>query len=431
MNYQQTIDYLYAQLPMFSKMGAAAYKEDLHNTIELCNFLDSPHKKFKSVHIAGTNGKGSTSHMLAAILQEAGYKTGLYTSPHLKDFRERIKINGTEIDENYVIDFVEKTKSISEKIQPSFFELTVAMAFDWFANEKVDIAIIETGLGGRLDSTNIISPLVSIITNIGFDHMNILGDTIELIAAEKAGIIKYQTPVIVGEYNSTTFPIFSSKATKENAPIYFAQDRFKIDKAITNIDMLDLSVNDTVKKNSFELQLDLNGMYQSKNIGAVLYAIDILEQREYSLPKNIVFEALSKVKKLTGLHGRWDIISTNPLIVLDVAHNKDGMEQVLNQLAVTGFTPNDVHFIIGMVKDKDINSVLSILPIDASYSFTNAHIPRALPANELKDKAAKYNLQGDDFDDVNEAIKNALQFFQEKKILVVCGSVFLVAEVNY
>ncbi len=195
--------------------------------------------------------------------------------------------------------------------------------------------------------------------------------------------------------------------------------------------MLDLSVNDTVKKNSFELQLDLNGMYQSKNIGAVLYAIDILEQREYSLPKNIVFEALSKVKKLTGLHGRWDIISTNPLIVLDVAHNKDGMEQVLNQLAVTGFTPNDVHFIIGMVKDKDINSVLSILPIDASYSFTNAHIPRALPANELKDKAAKYNLQGDDFDDVNEAIKNALQFFQEKKILVVCGSVFLVAEVNY
>ena len=434
MNYQQTIDYLYAQLPMFSRIGAAAYKEDLHNSFALCNALDNPQTKFISVHVAGTNGKGSTSHMLAAMLQQAGYKTGLYTSPHLKDFRERIKINGQMIQKDFVVDFVERTIQISAQIQPSFFELTMAMSFDYFAQQKVDIAIIETGLGGRLDSTNIIIPILSIITNIGYDHVNILGDTLEKIAAEKAGIIKPAIPVIIGEYLFETKPVFIGKAMQCNAPIYFAQDEYAIAGINVSSQTLQCSITDINQSVKENFTLDLNGIYQAKNLLTVLYAEKILLQKGFSITSKVEKYALANTKKITGLHGRWDVVAENPTVVLDVAHNEDGIKQVLDQIQWIRVHGKDlkwqVHFIIGMVKDKEVDKILSLLPAKAVYYFTNAHIPRALPAAILKEKAAACNLTGDCFDDVNEAIKAAKKIALEQDIIIVCGSVFLVGEVT-
>ncbi|MBK8786947.1 MAG: bifunctional folylpolyglutamate synthase/dihydrofolate synthase [Chitinophagaceae bacterium] len=436
MTYQQTINYLYSQLPMYSRIGAAAYKEDLHNTIALCNAIDNPQTKFKSIHIAGTNGKGSTSHMLAAMLQQAGYKTGLYTSPHLKDFRERIKINGEMISEDFVVDFVERTKTVSEEIKPSFFELTVAMAFDYFEKEKVDIAVIETGLGGRLDSTNIITPLLSIITNIGYDHMDLLGNTLEKIASEKAGIIKPNVPVIIGEYLPETKNIFIEKATQCHAPIYFAQDEYAVSNIHYTMQLLSCDITSTEHNITETFELDLNGFYQTKNIRTVLCAEGILTQLGFPIKNEDEKQALKKVKKLTGLYGRWDVISSNPTIILDVAHNEDGIKQLLNQLSIVSRESSVVsrekaalHFIIGMVKDKDISKVLSILPKNAQYYFCNAHIERALPHKELLKKAKIFELNGESFDDVNEAIKAAKLNAAADGIIIVCGSVFLVAEV--
>ena len=356
MTYQQTIDYLYAQLPMYSRIGAAAYKKDLHNSIALCNGLDNPQTKFKSVHIAGTNGKGSTSHMLAAILQQAGYKTGLYTSPHLIDFRERIKVNGEMVNEEFVIEFTERTKIISEEIQPSFFELTVAMAFDFFAKEKVDIAVIETGLGGRLDSTNIITPILSIITNIGYDHMNILGDTLELIAYEKAGIIKASIPVVIGEYLSETKPIFIDKATAQDAPVYFAQEEYTISNIVSKTYTLECEVTCLSNNQSENFVLDLNGLYQTKNLRTVVCAVRILKQQGFAINNKVEKSALSNVKKLTGLHGRWEVIADRPTIVLDVAHNEDGIKQILEQFKWSNANNqwSNIHIMIGMVKDKEL-----------------------------------------------------------------------------
>jgi dihydrofolate synthase / folylpolyglutamate synthase len=432
MTYQQTIDYMYAQLPMFSRIGAAAYKKDLHNTIALCNALDNPHTTFKSIHIAGTNGKGSTSHMLAAILQQAGYKTGLYTSPHLKDFRERIKINGEMISEAFVVDFVQRTKKISEEIQPSFFELTVAMAFDFFAIEKVDIAVIETGLGGRLDSTNIITPILSIITNIGYDHMNILGNTLEAIAFEKAGIIKPGVPVVIGEYLPETKPVFANKAQESKAPIEYAQSAYGITDIVSKNYTLECKVTNLQNSDTENFILDLNGLYQAKNLRTVVCAESILMQQGFTIKNKDEKFALANVKKLTGLHGRWEVIAENPAIVLDVAHNEDGIKQVLSQ--IQNATANGqwlkVHIIIGMVKDKEVEKVLSLLPVNAAYYFTNAHIPRALPAVELQTKAAEYNLQGEVFDDVNRAIDAAEKKAEKNDLILVCGSVFLVGEVG-
>ena len=429
MTYQQTIDYLYAQLPMYSRIGAAAYKEDLHNTIALCNAIDNPQTNFKSIHIAGTNGKGSTSHMLTAILQQAGYKTGLYTSPHLKDFRERIKVNGEMISQEFVVDFVQRTKTISEEIQPSFFELTVAMAFDYFEKEKVDIAVIETGLGGRLDSTNIITPILSIITNIGYDHMDILGDTLEKIAAEKAGIIKPNTPVVIGEYLPETKNIFINKAKEAGASIYFAQDEYVVQHMGYSLQLLDCDITN-VKQNITEyFELDLNGLYQSKNILAVLCAETILMQQGFNIKNKDKKLALRNVKKLTGLYGRWDVISEKPTIILDVAHNEDGIKQLLQQLSLVHRSANKTNFVMGMVKDKDVTKVLSTLPKDARYYFTNAHIERALPHLDLLEKAKNFELNGESFDDVNEAIKAAKTRASSDDIIIVCGSVFLVAEV--
>ena len=430
MTYQQTIDYLYAQLPMFSRIGAAAYKKDLHNTIALCRALNDPHTKFKSIHIAGTNGKGSTSHMLAAILQQAGYKTGLYTSPHLKDFRERIRINGEMISQEFVVDFVERTKTISDEIQPSFFELTVAMAFDYFEKEKVDIAVIETGLGGRLDSTNVITPLLSIITNIGYDHMNILGNTLPEIAAEKAGIIKAGVPVVIGESRPETKNIFLNKAKAMKADIRFAEDEFIISKVKYNPFFLECELIDTRLKMPCAFTLDLNGLYQVKNLCTVLTAIGVLEEQGILEIDADEQEALSRVKELTGLHGRWEVISRDPMIILDVAHNEDGVRQLLKQVAIAKEETSKIHWVMGMVKDKDIHKVLSLLPKDGEYYFSHAHIPRAMPHEELKNNAAGYGLCGNSYDDVNNAIQAAIRSSAGKDLIVVCGSVFLVAEVN-
>lgn len=430
MTYQQTIDYLYSQLPMFSRIGAAAYKKDLHNTLELCEALNNPHTKFKSIHIAGTNGKGSTSHMLAAILQKAGYKTGLYTSPHLKDFRERIKINGEMIEERFVVDFVEKTKALSEKVQPSFFELTVAMAFEYFAVQEVDIAIIETGLGGRLDSTNVITPILSVITNIGYDHMNLLGNTLPEIAFEKAGIIKPGVPVVIGEYLPETKTVFADKAAACNAPLYFVQDEYRATGITPAATTLSCDVTNNAHHITEHFTLDLNGLYQTKNLCSVLCAEGILIQQGFLIKNEDEKYALSHTKELTGLHGRWDVIAQNPLIVLDVAHNEDGIKQVIGHLSSVAPDKSSLHFVIGMVKDKEVNKVLAILPAGASYYFTHAHIPRALAAEELQEKAAAYHLKGGCFENVNDALKTAKRTAAPTDIIIVCGSVFLVGEVD-
>ncbi len=421
---------------MFSRIGAAAYKEDLHNTIALCKAINHPQNKFRSIHIAGTNGKGSTSHMLAAILQQAGYKTGLYTSPHLKDFRERIRINGEMVSEAFVVDFVQRTKDISDEIQPSFFELTVAMGFEYFAQEEVDIAIIETGLGGRLDSTNIITPILSIITNIGYDHINILGDTLEKIAYEKAGIIKPGVPVVIGEYSDATKAVFVNKATSCNAPIHFAQHEYEVYGITSTALQLDCAVKNIANNESENFSLDLNGLYQTKNLRTVLCAEGILINLGFIIKNEAEKFALANVKKLTGLQGRWDVVSEHPMIVLDVAHNEDGMKQVLNQAlayqadGVVEEYNRKLHFVMGMVKDKEVSKVLSMMPADADYYFTNAHIPRALAAATLQELAAVYNLKGLVFEDVNAAIAFAKKQAKSDDLIIVCGSVFLVGEVE-
>ena len=426
MNYQETIDYLYARLPMFSRIGEAAIKKDLTNTIALCSALGDPHKEFKTIHIAGTNGKGSTSHMLASILQEAGYKTGLYTSPHLIDFRERIRINGEMIPQSYVTDFTEKAMPLIAQIEPSFFELTVAMAFCFFNEEKVDIAIIETGLGGRLDSTNIIDPVLSIITNIGWDHMNLLGNTLPAIASEKAGIIKENTPAVLSEYSSDTFPIFEAFAKEKKAPLHIACKEWTIqDHQATNSTLLVKGFNTTSGK-GFNYILDLKGLYQTKNLLAVLSAVQILSESGWNISSENIANGLSKVKINTGLRGRWEIIRNNPDVIADVAHNTDGIKEVLTQLKEMKF--QQLHWIIGMVKDKEIEKVLTLLPQEATYYFTRAAIPRALPETDLKEKANSFGLKGDHYKDVNIALQNALARAGSEDLILVCGSVFLVGE---
>ena len=425
MNYQQTIDYLYKTLPMFSRMGSAAFKKDLTNTLLLCERLGDPHKKFKSIHVAGTNGKGSVSHMLAAIFQTAGYKTGLYTSPHLYDFRERIKVNGIMCDEDFVVDFVERIQPAIEEIQPSFFEITVVMAFEFFVQQKVDVAIIEVGLGGRLDSTNVIIPELSVITNIGWDHMNLLGDTLEEIAFEKGGIIKANVPVIIGEKKEETEKVFRNIASQKHAPIFFAQENFSVTGYKLLNDSIDISVVD--KDSSVRnYQSDLAGIYQTKNILSVLQAVELL--KGWNLSQQHIQTALKKVKQLTGLHGRWEVIHKEPLVVLEVAHNKDGIEQMLQHLQNTHF--NKLHIVVGVVKDKDVEAVLKLLPQEADYYFTQAHIPRALNAETLQEKASGFSLNGHCFDEVNEAIRHALTLASKDDLIIVCGSIFLVAEVD-
>lgn len=428
MNYAETIDFLYSRLPVFSKQGASALKKDLHNIIALEKANGNPHTKFKSIHIAGTNGKGSTSHMLAAILQKAGYKTGLYTSPHLKDFRERIRINGQMIPEKRVIGLTRDYIPLMDAIEPSFFEITVAMAFQWFAEEQVDVAVIETGLGGRLDSTNIILPELSVITNIGWDHMQILGNDLQTIASEKAGIIKKGVPVVIGETLPETLPVFEAAAASCQAPVFFAEEEQEIIDWQQENNRMFVTVKHKPAQDAHQYELDLPGYYQLHNIRTVLQAVSVLQQAGWKLSTTQVNNALAQVKQLTGLHGRWELIHQSPDIVLDVAHNENGIREILKQLELSSY--HHLHLVIGMVKDKDISSILSLLPVQASYYFTQAQIPRALPVDELKNKAAAVGLIGAVYPEVNSAIAAARTSAAKNDLILVCGSVFVIAEVN-
>jgi dihydrofolate synthase/folylpolyglutamate synthase len=425
MDYAQTLSYLYAKLPMFTRVGAAAIKNDLDNTIKFCKHLHHPEKKFKSVHVGGTNGKGSTSHMLAAIFQEAGYKTGLYTSPHLKDFRERIKINGEMISEQEVVDFVKENQTFIEEVSPSFFEATVGLAFEHFAKHQVDIAIIEVGLGGRLDSTNVISPEVSVITNISLDHIDLLGDTLPKIASEKAGIIKKNTPVIIGEYQEEVKQVFIDKATEQNAEIIFATNEWCFDDSKIINGKREITIHG--KEKSLRLALDLTGTYQIKNLKTVLSTVNQLKIKGFKIDDTLLISALSQVKKLTGLMGRWQTLSENPLIICDTGHNEEGIKEVLINIKQTKF--EHLHFVIGMVKDKDISKVLSLLPSNATYYFCAPKLERAKPADQLKLEASKFNLNGLAYADVDTAIKAAKQNAKPNDLIFIGGSTFVVAEV--
>ena len=425
MNYQQTLDYLYAKLPMFTKVGASALKNGLSNIISFCEVLDHPEQKFKTIHIAGTNGKGSTSHMLAAILQTAGYKTGLYTSPHLKDFRERIKINGEMISEEEVISFVNDHSQTINTISPSFFEVTVAMAFEHFAKNKIDIAVVEVGLGGRLDSTNIIHPEISVITNIGFDHVNILGNSLEQIAWEKAGIIKKDTPVIIGEYLPETRAVFVNKANEETAPIHFASDTMSIEILGRTAETISLTAR-MDKENDLKIELDLTATYQIKNIKTVLAAVKELKKKDFIITTEHLQTALKQVKSLTGLMGRWQTLQQKPLVICDNGHNEDGILEVLKNIQLTPH--QQLHMVIGMVKDKDISKVLSLLPKEAIYYFCSPNLERAKPAEELAAEAILFQLKGKSFFSVKEALENALINANEDDLIFVGGSTFVVAD---
>lgn len=427
MNYKQTLDYLYGKLPMFTRVGAVAFKKDLHNTIAMCEKLGNPQHKFKTIHVGGTNGKGSTSHMLAAILQQAGYKTGLYTSPHLKDFRERIRINGEMITEDFVTDFVAEQQDTMEEISPSFFEVTVAMAFSYFAKEQVDIAIIEVGLGGRLDSTNIITPELSVITNISLDHTNILGTTLPEIAKEKAGIIKPGIPVVIGEQQEETKALFIQKAVESNSRITFADQELHITNLVKKEKYLNADVFSENAPLYQHLELDLNGSYQRKNILTVIQSIQILKEKGYQIADEALYAALKDVKGLTGLQGRWQTLGENPLIICDTGHNIGGITEVVQNI---NDTPHDqLHVVIGMVKDKDISGVLKLLPKDAHYYFCKPELERALPAAELAEEAKQYELIGDVFPTVQLAFQAAKDNADSNDMIFVGGSTFVVAEV--
>jgi dihydrofolate synthase/folylpolyglutamate synthase len=422
-DYQQTLTYLYNNLPIFQRVGSAAYKADLTNTLALCTVLGNPQEKFKSIHVAGTNGKGSTSHMLASVLQSAGYKTGLYTSPHLKDFTERIKINGQEIGHSHVIDFVNRIKPHIEAIQPSFFEITVAMAFDYFASEQIDVAVIEVGLGGRLDSTNVITPVLSLITNISFDHKDILGDTLEKIASEKAGIIKDEVPVVVSQRQPEVEKVFADKAKHHKAALSFASDEFKVTLSetlfeVTKIGTLYLK----------ELALPLKGIYQAKNLAGVLKSIEILNQNGFKISTEQLTTGLEKTVTQTGLKGRWQQLGTKPLIICDTGHNAEGVDEVVAQINKQKF--RKLFMILGMVKDKDPDQVLSLLPTNAYYYFCQSPIPRAMDADVLKYAAERFGLTGEVMRDVNQAIDKAKAQAGSEDFIFIGGSTFVVAEIE-
>lgn len=430
MNYQQTLDYLYSQLPMFQRIGSAAYKDNLDNTIAICKLLGNPENKFKSIHVGGTNGKGSTSHLLASVLQSAGYKTGLYTSPHLKDFRERIKINGKMIPQQYVVNFVEKYKKNFEQIAPSFFEMTVGLAFDYFVNQQVDIAVIEVGLGGRLDSTNVITPEVSIITNISFDHTALLGNTLEKIASEKAGIIKPGIPVVIGETQAETQNIFIEKVKNSNASLVFADQHYKPANVhpITNGQLLlAMDIQTTSGFIYKDIQTELPGLYQQKNIPTVIAATELLIQKGYKIDEKFLRLGIRNVVKNTGLLGRWQILSTQPLVIADTGHNEAGIKEVLNQISQTPH--KQLHFVLGMVNDKDISTILSLLPKNARYYFCKSSIPRALSAEELAKQAVTAGLNGEICGTVENALFIAKKNAQLNDLVFVGGSTFTVAEV--
>ena len=426
MTYQETLDYLYSQLPMFHRIGAAAYKADLSNTIKMAELMGKPHAKLKCVHIAGTNGKGSSSHMLAAVLQAAGYTTGLYTSPHLVDFRERIRINGKMIPKHYVTDFVEKYNTAFNTIQPSFFEWTVALAFSYFVSEEVDIAIIETGLGGRLDSTNIITPKVALITNISYDHTNLLGDTLEKIAREKAGIIKPRVPTVISQYQSETAPVFSNYAREIKAPLEFADKNYRITGHKHSKGFFEVTVLNKKTESSATYQLDLNGHYQLRNLPGVLNTLEFIEKAGYVIEPEHIQKGLSQVMHTTGLLGRWQQLSQKPLVIADTAHNEDGIKLLTEQLSNTPY--EKLHIVFGTVVDKELNKVLPYLPTKAQYYFVKADLPRAMDAAVLKQAALAAKLKGDAYASVEAGVRAALNAYSKGDLILITGSNFVVGE---
>lgn len=427
MNYAETTNWMFNKFPMYQKIGASAYKPDLGNIKELLDFLGNPQNSFKTVHVAGTNGKGTVSHTLASIFQECGYKTGLYTSPHLLDFRERIRINGKMIPEQNVIDFIGDNKEKFEEMQLSFFEMATGMAFDYFAKEKVDIAIIEVGLGGRLDSTNVINPELSIITNISLDHVNMLGNTLAEIAVEKAGIIKPNTPVVIGETQPETKDVFIKKAQECKAPIFFADQIVDCDKI--HIESLDYQKFDIWKDNELYIEaveFPLLGYYQKKNLSTVICAVEQLKAK-FNIEKKDVINGLEFVVKNTNLMGRWQILSRQPLVIADTGHNVGGIKEIVMQLSDMTF--RKLHFVLGCVNDKDIDGILHLLPHYADYYFCKADIPRGLDANILADKALEAGLRGKVYESVQQAYNSALNNAHFDDVVFIGGSNFTVAEV--
>ena len=427
MNYQETLDYLFNALPMFQRVGASAFKKDLSNTLALCAHLGNPERKFKSIHVAGTNGKGSTSHTLAAILQSAGFKTGLYTSPHLKSFTERVRVNGQEITELAVVDFVEANKAFLDELKPSFFEMTVALAFWYFAKEEVDIAIIEVGMGGRLDSTNVITPELSVITNIGWDHMQFLGDTLPLIAGEKAGIIKPNIPVVVSQTQEETTSVFIQKAQENEAPIIFADQKFRLEKVAATEPGL---AKYTVSKDgeTYSLDYGLMGDYQIFNLPGILESVNQLRSKGWKISNEALEKGLKEVTQLTGLKGRWQILGEKPTVIADTGHNEPGIRAILSQLKSYSF--DRLWMVLGMVQDKDISKILALLPKDARYVFCQADLPRAMPAELLAEKAAEYGLKGEVISEVNQALQFARKNAGPNDLIFVGGSTFVVAEID-
>ena len=401
MTYQETLDWMFSQLPMYQRQGKTAFKKDLTNISAFCGELKNPQNKFASIHVGGTNGKGSTSHIISSILQEAGYKVGLYTSPHLKNFTERIRINGEEVSRNFVVDFITNNKHFLETQQLSFFEMTVGLAFVYFATQNVDIAIIEVGLGGRLDSTNIIHPEVAVITNIGYDHMQFLGDTLPDIAAEKAGIIKQNTPIIIGEKQDAVVDVFINKATQMNADIYFASDK------------------------KYDYKSDLLGSYQEKNISTAIHAVKVL--KGYVISESHFTKGLKNVVQNTNFKGRWQILQYNPLAICDTAHNREGLSYVMNQLASLSF--NKLHMVLGVVNDKELDDILSFFPVEATYYFCKPNIPRGLNEIDLQSTAENFHLVGDTYGSVHEAYLKAISDAEIDDVVFVGGSTFVVAEV--
>ncbi|WP_321287142.1 folylpolyglutamate synthase/dihydrofolate synthase family protein [uncultured Sunxiuqinia sp.] len=427
--YKHTLDFLYNRLPMYQRTGPAAYKNTLDNTLKLDELFDFPHHQFKSIHVAGTNGKGSCSHILASVLQEAGYKVGLYTSPHLVDFRERIRVNGEMISENAVVEFVDQFRKTnkSANLEPSFFEITVAMAFDYFRKSKIDIAVIEVGLGGRLDSTNIIQPEVSLITNISLDHTALLGNSIEQIAREKAGVIKSGTPVVVSESSNSYNETFKQTAAQKKASIYFADHEFDAKYSMFLAEGLQLF---NFKKNDKlifpELKTDLLGHYQRKNIGGVLKTIELLNEAGWKISRESIYDGLFKVSKNTGLRGRWEVVGHNPLMICDTAHNEAGLTSVVSQLKNTPW--KNLWIVLGLVNDKNLDQIFGILPQEATYFFTQATISRALPAGELAAQARMYGLKGEVISSVHEAVAKAKSKAQTNDLIFIGGSTFVVAD---
>ncbi len=423
MNYKETLEYMFNKLPMFQRIGGAAYKADLGNTIRLCEILHHPEHRFPAVHIAGTNGKGSTSHMLASVFQEAGFKTGLYTSPHYSDFRERIKIDGKMVPEQFVVDFMERYNGRFEDIGLSFFEMTVGMAFSYFADGNVDIAVIETGMGGRLDSTNVIMPMISVITNIGMDHMQFLGNSLAEIAAEKAGIIKPSVPVVIGETQESITHVFHDRAEQLSSPITFADRYWKLEESVQGSIRIFREGKHFTDIDPFPL----NGSFQRKNLVTVMETLYRLQEKLPEINPRIISAGIAKTVLHTGLKGRWQILQTSPLVVCDSGHNPEGIAEVISNIHST---PHDkLHIVFGIVNDKDASAILSMLPANATYYFCKPYIPRGLEAEKLAAMAAPHGLKGSVYNHVKEALKAAIGNSEKNDLIFVGGSTFVVAGV--